>query len=392
LILATHPEEQMRALAWYGLVAVAAYFFLASLVLRWRHRGGVRVAQYDPPAGISPAVAAYLWERGVSDKPFVVALMNMASKGWLKIEQGPADYLVSRGDPSEPLEDEEQVIAEELFRGLTSEHYAGGVLVSTINERTDSACLSQLFTLGRTARSVRNALESAVEPELLSAHFAWFVPGLTLSLWCLLAALYPEIDGLWHSQGPGPVLVPALAFVAIWALLATIKTLPATVYKLMSRLPGRTPRPLPFVKGDRTVLMMLLVAAASLAVLAWISSAQFALQFGACLLANLFGLVALRAPTASGCALLEQLSDFRMFLAEVDSDRVNRINAPTASSPAAEKYWAWALALDVEHAWGEQFTAAILNRLGPESATAGMDTVAPEEGRRAAEIMDLHLR
>jgi len=86
----------MRTLAWYGLVVVAAYYFLASVALRWRHRRGVRVALYDPPSGISPAVAAYLWERGVSDKPFVVALMNMASKGWLKIEQGPADYLLSR--------------------------------------------------------------------------------------------------------------------------------------------------------------------------------------------------------------------------------------------------------------------------------------------------------
>jgi hypothetical protein len=373
VIVASHPEEQMRALAWYGLVVVAAYFFLVSLMLRWRHRRGVRVAQYEPPTGISPAVAAYLWERGVSDKPFVVAMVNMTAKGFLKIEQGPKDYLLSRVDASVALEDEEQVIAEALFRGSQS-----------------SVCLSQLFTLTSAAREARKSLEAAVEPELLSAHFAWLVPGLTLTFWCFLAALYADVDGIWKSQVGGIVILPPL--VAVWALLAAIKTLPATLYKLKSHLPGRTPRPLPLVRRDRMVFIMLAAALASLAVLAWLSSVQLALQFGGFLLVNILGFAALRAPTASGQALLEELSDFRMFLAEVDSDRVNRMNAPTASSPASEKYWAWALALDVEHAWGEQFTAAILNLLGPDSATVSIGAVAPEEGRRAAEIMDLHLR
>lgn len=385
MILPANPEEQMRTLAWYGLVVVAAYYFLASVALRWRHRRGVRVALYDPPSGISPAVAAYLWERGVSDKPFVVALMNMASKGWLKIEQGPADYLVSRGDASPQLEDEEQVVAKELLRGSTSTQEVCGVLVSTLHLGADPVCLSQLFTLGRTAQLVRGSLESAVEPELLSAHFAWFVPGLTLSLWCFLAALYADLDGLGNS--PPPLVIMSAVFV-VWALLATIKTLPTTIYKLKSHLPGRTPRPLPLVKRDCMVLIMLLVALASLAVFAWLSSPMFALQFGGFLLVNFVGMVALRAPTAAGHALLAKLNDFRMFLAEVDSDRVNRTNAPTAPSPVLEKYTAWALALDVEHAWGEQFTTAVLNL----SAMATFGSGGPEHGRAAAEIMDLHLR
>jgi hypothetical protein len=361
----------MRMLAWYGLAVVAAYFCLASLTLRWRHRTGVRVAKYEPPPGISPAAAAYLWERGVSDKPFVVALVSMVSKGFLKIEQGPNDYLLSLGDSSAQLEDEEQVIAETLFRGQPS----------------SSVCLSKLFLLGKIMRDVRASIESEVEPDLISPHFAWVVPALTLTLWCFLAALYPEFDGI-HSGGV--VLFPA--FVAVWALLATIKTLSAVVYKMKSHLPGRTPHPLPLVKQDGMVLVMLLVALTSLAVVARLISPVFALQFGAFLLVNLLGIVALRAPTAAGRALLEQLSDFRMFLAQVDSDRVNRMNAPAAPSPAAEKYWAWALALDVEHAWGEQFTAAILNRIGPDSAMASIESSAPEDHRASAEIMDLHLR
>jgi hypothetical protein len=68
------------------------------------------------------------------------------------------------------------------------------------------------------------------------------------------------------------------------------------------------------------------------------------------------------------------------------------VNVPTALSPALEKSWAWALALDVEHAWGEQFAAAILNLLAIANIEGKGPTPGPEHGRAAAEIMDLHLR
>jgi Predicted membrane protein (DUF2207) len=385
-----HATDQMRTLAWYGLAAVAAYYVVASLWLRWQRCRSVRVAQYDPPAGISPAVAAYLWERGVSDKPFVVALLNMASKGWLQIEQGPNDYLVSRGDPSAKLETEEQIIADDLFRGLTSEHYVGGKLISTIDAQTNSRCLSKLTTLGRTALSVRNSLEAAVEPELLSSHFACFVPGLTLSLWCFLAALYAALNGLQPSPQLMPIIMSAI--VAAWILVAMVKTLPAIIYKLKSHWPGRTPHPLPLVKRDSIVLIMLLVALAALGVLAWLSSPIFAIQFGGFLLVNFAGMVALHAPTAAGRNVLAKLDDFRMFLDQVDSDRVNRTNVPTAPSAALDKNIAWALALDIEHAWGEQLTTAVLSHLQIASIEGRGPAQGPESPRAAAEIMDLHLR
>jgi hypothetical protein len=52
-----HPEEQLRALVWYGLAIVAGYLFAASVILRWRRRRRVRMPRYEPPPGISPAVA-----------------------------------------------------------------------------------------------------------------------------------------------------------------------------------------------------------------------------------------------------------------------------------------------------------------------------------------------
>jgi hypothetical protein len=378
VIAAPNSAEQLRTLAGYGLGLVTAYFFVASLVLRWRPRQGVQVAKYEPPAGVSPAAAAYLLERGVGDKPFVVALVNMAAKGYLRIEQGSNDYLLSCANQARthaciPLETEEQLIAEMVF-----------------SHGVSSVLLSALHTLEKIARNVRESLEAAAEPDLLSPHFSCFIPGLTVSLWCFLAALYPEMAGLSKSNGGALIVLPA--FLAVWALLATIRTLPATLYKLKSFFPSRTPRPMRWVKTDRIAPFMFLVAVACLGVIGWATSWQFALLFGSFITVNLVGLMALRSPTAAGHALLGQLADFRLFFAAVDSDRVNRMNSPNAPSATAEKYWAWALALDVEHAWGEQFAATVLNRLGPESAMASIENNCPEERRASSDIVDLHLR
>ena len=107
---------------------------------------------------------------------------------------------------------------------------------------------------------------------------------------------------------------------------------------------------------------------------------------------NLLGMIALHSPTTAGYELLQQLADFRMFLAAVDSDQVNRMNAPSEPSPTAEKYWGWALALDVEHAWGEEFAAAVLNILGPDSAMASIESSLPENRRTSGKMVDLNLR
>ena|SRR5579863_805011 len=373
--MVTHldPEWRLHMLGWCGLAVVSLYYCLASIALRWRPRRDSRVVRYQPPSGISPATAAYLFERGASDKPLAVAIVNMVAKGYLRIEQGPNDYLLSPKDESIPLESEEDLIAEQLF--ARSHH---------------SVLLSQVGRLPKIARQVRELLESSVEPDLLSSHFPFFVPGLTISLWCFLGAtLYPEMQILWDSQAGAGLLFPA--FLSIWFLLAMIRTLPALVYKLESLLPGRTHR-MRFVKHDSTTPFFFLLSLASLGVIAWATSTWFALQFGSYVLVNMLGWLALRAPTAAGRAMLDKLSEFRMFLAEVDSDRLNRMNAPDTPAPNAEKYWGWALALDIEHTWGQQFAAAVLNRLGPDSALLSIESNLPEDSKTASQMVDLHLR
>jgi uncharacterized membrane protein len=92
----------------------------------------------------------------------------------------------------------------------------------------------------------------------------------------------------------------------------------------------------------------------------WLFSRAVAPSFAA-LLGGLAGIhvlffYLLSAPTRAGRRVLDQVEGFKMFLTAVEGDRL-RIQGATVKTPELyEKYLPYALALDVEHQWAEQFT------------------------------------
>jgi uncharacterized membrane protein len=73
----------------------------------------------------------------------------------------------------------------------------------------------------------------------------------------------------------------------------------------------------------------------------------------------------LKAPTLPGRKIMDQLEGLRMYLSVAEKDRLNMINPPENTPELFEKMLPWALALDVEQQWCEQF-ADILNQTDGE--------------------------
>jgi hypothetical protein len=371
----SHSNVQFGLLVWQGLGISAFYFLVVGIALHWRIRHGVRVVRYHPPDGISPAAACYLRESGATEKPFAVAILNMACKGALHIEHRAGEYLLSKLDNSVSLEPEEQPIAEDLFQ----------------SESSVRLCDVPQEQWALMVQNVLGSLESAIEPDLVSGHFPWLIPGLSISLWSVLAGVYLHLDQIWNAPGIRLIFFPL--FFGVVTVLAIIKTMPATLCKIKSHLPGfRTSAPLPLVKEDFKLIYLFLAALGCLALMAWIVSWPMALQSASFLVINALATIIFRTPTAQGYVLLDQLSDFRSFLAQVDADRINRVNLPGAASPSADSLWPWALALGIEHSWGEEFAAALLNLVGLEASYSIVEQNLPEPRGRALEIEDLHLR
>jgi uncharacterized membrane protein len=63
----------------------------------------------------------------------------------------------------------------------------------------------------------------------------------------------------------------------------------------------------------------------------------------------------LKAPTLYGREIIDQLDGLKLYLSVAEKDRLNLLNPPEKTPELFEKFLPWALALDVEQEWGEQF-------------------------------------
>jgi uncharacterized membrane protein len=67
----------------------------------------------------------------------------------------------------------------------------------------------------------------------------------------------------------------------------------------------------------------------------------------------------LKAPTLRGRKVMDQIEGFKMYLSVAEKDRLNLLNPPEKTPELYERYLPYALALDVENEWGEQFAEVL---------------------------------
>jgi hypothetical protein len=97
-------------------IGIPLIFYLCTVVaLRWTPKTST-VAQYDPPEGVSPALAAYLRDNGKYDRAFAAALVSLTSKGSLRIGQHKDWFTLERlREADSSLPGEESTILTTLF-------------------------------------------------------------------------------------------------------------------------------------------------------------------------------------------------------------------------------------------------------------------------------------
>jgi uncharacterized membrane protein len=76
----------------------------------------------------------------------------------------------------------------------------------------------------------------------------------------------------------------------------------------------------------------------------------------------------LKSPTLSGRKVMDQIEGFKLYLSVAEKERLNLLNPPEKTPELFEKYLPYALALDVENEWSEQF-AEVLAQAGERGYT-----------------------
>ena len=193
------------------ILGIPILTFLFMFLIWWKFgkdlpRGTIAV-QYEPPDGLTPAEVGTLVDDKVDMKDITATLVDLARRGWLAIEQLPAnDYVFTSTSPKEeqpPLKPHESLLLKGLF------------------QREDTKRLSDLENeFYQNLPGIRKALYEA----LASHHYGWGRPDRIRRFWWGMAAvgvaLAFVIPSFWTGTDPALVIFSLFASSGIIALFA----------------------------------------------------------------------------------------------------------------------------------------------------------------------------
>jgi len=305
---------------------------------------GVIIPLYTPPSGFSPAATRYLWHMGFDDKTFTTEIVDLAVRGYLRIEEEDGEYSLRELNPApSPHSPGEMRLLSQLF--------AGSKVLPLKNEHHKQ--------LGDARKGLEQRLKNALLKIYFQTNSTYLIPGAVITLLGLGAMILTA-----------PQVGPA-AFSTLWLSIWTVACyyLVISAWKKWQGVGGR---------GFRRAGKIFGALGASLFALIFLAGEVFGLFFfahafsmwAALILLTLVVLNALffhllKAPTLKGRKIMDQIEGFRLYLSVAEQERMNMLNPPDNTPELFEKYLPYALSLDVEVEWCEQF-ADVLARAGVE--------------------------
>lgn len=329
-------------LAWGALAAVSFYYFILVLMFRW-HSERTVVTRYEPPAGISPSMAAYLCQDGECERAFAVGIISLASRRYLRVyASGEQFRIIKIRDADSAIPADETALLSALFPKHNADCAFGG---------TDPGSLEQALN------RFREVMSASAQPGLLSRHTVLWGMGLICS-----GMYLPLLASSFHTGAP----IASLIYLSIWVLLgvvcliAALRVWPATLRKIISRLPGVNQPRVRFKYSDANPIFLTMSACAGFGLLAAETSATFGALVGMTVVIVWIARQLLDVPTRKGRRVLAELRDFKEFLMRTEADKLSRGVQVRDGQLQFENYSAYAVALEVERGWGEEFATQLM--------------------------------
>jgi hypothetical protein len=329
-----------------GLVSLFVFYYAAWWQFGRDPKRGTVIPLFAPPAGLSPEAARYIHRMAYDRKAFAAALINMAVKGFLKVSEEHRTYTLTRtgktvGDCG--LSRSETAISDALFDDTT------GSIVLKQENHSD---------IQRAITNLRKSLKNECEKHYFVSNSGWFWGGVgILAITGIASALLSEDAGpaafmmIWlsgWSAGTAFLLHRAYSnwVEALWGpgsrILNIFGALVSSAFAI------------PFLAGLVFGFFMFGMSMSTIASVALVMGGVLAYVF--------YHL--LKAPTASGAQVIDQIDGFKLFLVTAEKDRLEILNPPQVTPQVFEKFLPYAIALDCENQWSKKFEA--------EAAAAGM--------------------
>ena len=192
-----------------NLIVVLAGFFamLAWFIPLWMHFGrdpeqGLIVTRYRPPAGFSPASLRYIQQMYYDSKVMTAAVVNLAVKGYLRIEESGDQHSLRKTDPG----DAPPALAtgeRELYEALFAEGSVA-ILDTEYHQRLSGA-----------RKAHRKSLRRDYAGRYFRTNGLLNVPGLAIGLVAVVIAVR-------IGAGPTPAVIGVIALMVLTLIVFAV--------------------------------------------------------------------------------------------------------------------------------------------------------------------------
>ena len=314
-----------------GIVLLLGYYLV---VWTWVGRDpspGLVFPRYEPPDEYSPAAMRFIRRMKYDEKTFTAALVSLAAKGYLRINESDEGFVLERMQSDSQLAPGEQAICDRLFA----------------TDRALSLVRANHATLRAALAAHKTRLEADYERIYFTTNQGHTLLGFVLSLLVLGVAL------LWT---PSVDAFPVAAFMTVWLSLWSFGVFALLTKAVQSWREARS------AGGIGAALVISLFSVPF--VIGWFAGAAMLVTAGgAGVLVALIALVGInvlfyelmKAPTLHGRRLLDEVDGFRDYLAVAEADELRLRSAPAKTPQLFERLLPYAIALDVEDGWAARF-------------------------------------
>ena len=322
--------------------ALVCFYVVTYLKVRSQSENTPVVVQYEPAEGLSPAAARYVWKGCVDQRTVASVFTQLAVKGYVRIEPDGGSYHITRTKPSGPvpaMTKEEQIAVDWLFSNfLTEVHFKP--------THDSEGCISALT----------GSLQKQTGALYHATHYGYVSLGLLFSL----IGAFVTAATIDVSDRAGLYFLTWIAFMtAILAVITVWATLISAVVDLARSIGD-------FGRATFGVLLSAFVLTAVYFVgvkLEKLASPEFVFSVMLMATLNLIAGAFLKSTTPRGREVKRQLEGFREFLKTAEQDRLDRLNQPRVTLQSQERNLAYAIALEVKEAWGDELTNACYPQL-----------------------------
>lgn len=315
------------------MAIIGLLFFMA---LAWYRHGrdpkkGIIVARFKPPKGISPAAVNYLDNKKITNTTLTAAILSLAVKGALRIQQKSQHYRLFKQKPNQSLSKGERQLYKNLFADKNDE--------LIINKQPNSK-------LAKGKKHLALRLQSEYKDACFKNNRRYIIWGWLLSVVCC-ALFYMLFYGFGFNWGE--LLAGFLTFVFVFII---------AIIFLMTW---------PVIVG----LVLLLMLLGSLTeVLNWFESVQVGIYFTLVMIGlNILFTWLMQAPTLYGRQIQDQIVGLKLYISMAEEQRLNLMNPPEKNLAHYEALLPYAVALGLQNRWAEKFSAVFVAEQAADKTT-----------------------